>query len=111
LTDTGLKFVRRKFDGGKYYYVVNHTSKEISQNIPLNFIGKQVALMNPENGDFGIAETQNNSVRVQLKSGESLIIKTSEIPDNSNSKWKYIEKTDIDCFKSALATDFQRRWS
>lgn len=94
LTDTGLKFVRRQFDGGKYYYIVNHTSKEIDQNIPLNYIGKQVVLMNPENGNFGIAETQNNSVKVQLKSGESLIIKASETPDNSIPKWKYIEKTE-----------------
>lgn len=94
LTDTGLKFVRIKFDGGKYYYIVNHTSKDINQNIPLNFVGKQVALMNPENGDYGIAETQNNSVKIQLKSGESLIIKASETADNSIAKWKYIEKTD-----------------
>lgn len=93
LTDTGLKFVRRQFDGGKYYYIVNHTSKEINQNIPLNFIGKQVVLMNPENGDFGIAETQNNSVRVQLKSGESLILKISENLDPSVARWKYVEKT------------------
>ena len=94
LTDTGLKLVRRKFDGGKYYYIVNHTSKEINQDIPLNFVGKQVALMNPENGDFGSAETQNKSVRIQLKSGESLIIKISENADSSIPKWKYIEKTD-----------------
>lgn len=94
LTDTGLRFVRRQFDGGKFYYVVNHTSKEINQNIPVNYIGKQVVLMNPENEDFGIAETRNNSVKVQLKSGESLIIKASETPDNSIAKWKYIEKTD-----------------
>lgn len=94
LTDTGLKFVRRKFDGGKYYYIVNHTSKEINQKIPLNFIGKQIALMNPENGDFGVAEAQNNSVKVQLKSGKSLIIKASETTDNSISKWKYIEKME-----------------
>lgn len=94
LTDIGLKFVRRKLDSGKYYYIVNHTSKKISQNIPLNFCGKQVALMNPENGDFGVAETQNTSVRVQLKSGESIIIKASEIPDHSIPKWKYIEGTD-----------------
>jgi hypothetical protein len=65
LTDTGLKFVRRQFDGGKYYYIVNHTSKEINQNIPLNFTGKQVTLMNPENGDYGLAETQNNSVKIR----------------------------------------------
>ena len=95
LTDSGLKFVRRQFDGGKYYYIVNHTSKEINQNIPLNFVGEQVTLMNPENGDFGIAQTQNNSVRVQLKSGESLILKTSENADNSIPKWNYTEKTDV----------------
>jgi hypothetical protein len=94
LTDTGLKFVRRQFDGGKYYYIVNHTSKEINQNIPLNFTGKQVTLMNPENGDYGIAETQNNSVKIQLKSGETLIIKASETADNSVAKWKYVEKTE-----------------
>ncbi|SDG15765.1 glycosyl hydrolase [Epilithonimonas hungarica] len=94
LTNTGLKFIRRKFDGGKYYYIVNHTSKEINQNIPLNFVGKQVTLMNPENGDYGIAQTQNNSVKIQLKSGESLIVKASETADNSVAKWKYVEKTE-----------------
>lgn len=94
LTDTGLKFVRRQFEGGKYYYIVNHTSKEINQNIPLNFTGKQVTLMNPENGDYGLAETQNNSVRVQLKSGESLIIKNTEDIYTSIPNWYYAEKTD-----------------
>jgi len=53
-----------------------------------------VTLMNPENGNYGLAETQNNSVRVQLKSGESLIIKTSENTDNSIPRWNYTEKTD-----------------
>jgi len=95
LTDTGLKFVRRQFDGGKYYYIVNHTSKEINQFVPINYIGKQTTIMNPENGDFGVAEMQNNSVRIQLKSGESLILKNSEAVDSSISKWKYTEKTDV----------------
>ena len=94
LTDTGLKFVRREFDGGKYYYIVNHTSKEINEFVPLNYSGKQVALMNPENGNFGIGEIQNNSVKIQLKSGESLIIQASENTDITIPKWKYIEKTD-----------------
>ncbi|WP_326984007.1 glycosyl hydrolase [Chryseobacterium sp. MYb264] len=95
LTDTGLKFVRRQFDGGKFYYIVNHTSKEINQSIPLNYSGKQIALMNPENGDFGVTTAQNNSVKIQLKSGESIIVKVSENADNLIPKWKYIEKTDV----------------
>lgn len=94
LTDTGLKFVRRQFDEGRYYYIVNQTSKEINQNIPLNFVGKQVTLMNPENGNYGLAETHNNSVRVQLKSGESMIIKNTENIYTSIPNWYYIEKTD-----------------
>ncbi|SDR15603.1 Glycosyl hydrolases family 2, sugar binding domain [Chryseobacterium soldanellicola] len=94
LTDTGLKFIRRQFDGGKYYYIVNHTSKEINQFVPINYTGKQTTIMNPENGDFGVAEMQNNSVRIQLKSGESLILKNSEAVESSISKWKYTEKAD-----------------
>lgn len=92
LTETGLKFVRRQFDGGKYYFIVNHDSKEINQFIPLNYTGNQTVIMDPETGDFGVAETQNNSVRIQLKSGESLILKNSETTDSSIPKWKYTEK-------------------
>lgn len=94
LTETGLKFVRRTFDGGKYYFIVNHTSKEINQFVPMNYTGKQTTIMNPENGDFGVAEVQNNLVKIQLKPGESLVLKTVENPDKSIPKWKYIEKTD-----------------
>lgn len=94
LTETGLKFVRRTFDGGKYYFIVNHTSKEINQFVPMNYIGKQTTIMNPKNGDFGVAEVQNNLVKIQLKPGESLVLKTAENPDKSIPKWKYIEKTD-----------------
>lgn len=94
LTETGLKFVRRTFDGGKYYFIVNHTSKEINQFVPMNYTGKQTTIMNPENGDFGVAEVQNNLVKIQLKPGESLVLKTAENPDKSIPKWKYIEKTD-----------------
>lgn len=94
LTETGLKFVRRTFDGGKYYFIVNHTSKEINQFVPMNYIGKQTTIMNPENGDFGVAEVQNNLVKIQLKPGESLVLKTAENPDKSIPKWKYVEKTD-----------------
>ncbi|MBT2619936.1 glycosyl hydrolase [Chryseobacterium sp. ISL-6] len=93
LTETGLKFVRRQFEGGKYYYIVNHTSKEINQFLPINYTGKQTIIMNPENGDFGMAQIQNNSARIQLKSGQSLILKSSKTIDSSVQKWNYTEKT------------------
>lgn len=64
----------------------------------MSFLGGMHNNCFDENGDFGVAETQNNSVKVQLKSGESLILKTSETQDNSISKWKYIEKTKLQLF-------------
>jgi hypothetical protein len=94
LTEIGLKFVRRQFEGGKYYYIVNHTSKEINQFIPINYTGKQTIIMDPESGDFGMAQTQGSSIRIQLKSGQSLILKSSETVDPSIQKWKYTEKTE-----------------
>ncbi|WP_370895890.1 glycosyl hydrolase [Chryseobacterium gossypii] len=94
LVETGLKFIRRQFDEGKYYYIVNHTSKDINQLIPLNYTGKQTIIMDPESGDFGTAQTVNNSVRIQLKPGQSVILKNTETADDSVPGWKYTEKTD-----------------
>jgi hypothetical protein len=41
-----------------------------------------------------MAQTQGSSIRIQLKSGQSLILKSSETVDPSIQKWKYTEKTE-----------------
>ncbi|MFX5562811.1 hypothetical protein ABTD73_20385, partial [Acinetobacter baumannii] len=45
LTDQGLKFIRRKINHGKYYYIVNHTPKTINDWISLNTSANAVVLM------------------------------------------------------------------
>jgi hypothetical protein len=93
LTDTGLKFIRREIHGGTYYYLVNHTAKEIDQHIPLLHEGKSAVLMDPQQGSIGVAEIKTEEgawkVRVQIPSGESLIVRVTESTSIDVPNWPY----------------------
>lgn len=93
LVETGLKFIRRDSNGSKIYYLVNHTSKKVDQYIPINSDANEVIIFDPNSKDFGKAkikkEGSSTLVKVQLKPGETLFLKTekaSEIKD-----WNYFE--------------------
>jgi len=80
LVESGLKFIRRDVDGDKYYFLVNHTSDMIDSWLMLNTEGKMVMMMDPLSGRKGIADASpinhKIQVRVKLKSGESVILRT-----------------------------------
>jgi hypothetical protein len=90
LTDTGLQFIRRKTTTGKYYYLVNHTAKDIDTDLALNEEGK-VLIMDPQSSAVGLAAIKDKKVRVQLKSGESLFLKV-ERSGTINTPWVYLNK-------------------
>ncbi|GEO06088.1 glycosyl hydrolase family 2 [Adhaeribacter aerolatus] len=98
LADTGLKFIRREIPEGKYYYLVNHTAKAIDTTIPLNMEATSVVIMDPQSGRAGLAATtkaQNKtSVRIQLQSGEALILKATNAPTAGVIAWQYLDNPD-----------------
>lgn len=98
LIDTGLKFIRRKTDTGKYYYLVNHTAEAIDTKLSLNFAATEVAIMDPQNGHVGRAdfslEGNITNARVQMQPGESLILHVSEEENRALNKWPYLEKPE-----------------
>ncbi|MNK47420.1 Glycosyl hydrolases family 2, sugar binding domain [compost metagenome] len=90
LTDLGLQFIRRKTTTGKYYYLVNHTAKDIDTFLALNEAGS-VLIMDPQSTAVGLAEINNGKVRVQIKSGESLVLQVgSNVAENK--PWLYLNK-------------------
>lgn len=93
LTDSGLKFIRRKSDNQTFYYLVNHTAKDIDTYLPLNAMGKAV-ILDPQSGLIGAAAMQNNKVRVQIKSGEALFLNVSNAPSH-NTAWTYLNKASV----------------
>ncbi|WP_343671276.1 glycosyl hydrolase [Chitinophaga sp.] len=95
LTDAGLKFIRRKDGGNTYYYLVNHTANEIAQSIPINARVSRVVMLDPLRGDSGIARSEQTdgttNVKVQLASGESIILKAESKPLQDNlPDWVYL---------------------
>lgn len=90
LINSGLQFIRRKSGETTYYYLVNHTAKDVDTEIPLNINGRTV-ILDPQNGRTGLASMAGNKVRVQVKSGESLFLNVSKTPVQ-NFPWNYLNK-------------------
>jgi hypothetical protein len=95
LTNTGLQFIRRSFKGGKYYYIVNHTAKDMDADFPLNEKGA-VTIMDPQSGMTGLATTTlaggQFKVRLQISAGEALILKVTEKAPAAGASWTYLNK-------------------
>lgn len=84
----GLKFIRRKKTEGTYYFIVNNTASDFDETVALRNSASTVLRMNPLNGDINTTvfnHQQNNvtALRLQLKSGESVILKLSNIKETA----------------------------
>ncbi|MGC4232408.1 MAG: glycosyl hydrolase [Niabella sp.] len=77
----GLKFIRRKLADAVYYFIVNNTANDVDEAISLQASGNSVLLMDPLNGAISqlafTKEGGKTGIRLQLKSGQSVIIKVS----------------------------------
>jgi hypothetical protein len=81
MTASGLKFIRRQTTEGKYYFIVNNTAKDIDETITLSAPASSVLRMDPLNGAVNSLpfekKANGSAVRLQLRSGESIILKLS----------------------------------
>jgi hypothetical protein len=96
LTDLGLKFIRRQAADGKYYYIINHTANTIDTTITIEISSASVAILDPQTGTTGLAKSSSagniTNVKIQLQSGEAVILKTSKDKQNIPA-WKYLHST------------------
>ena len=96
ITDFGLKYIRRRGPGGYDYYLVNHTADPVDAMVPLQHGGKPVVILDPQDGRFGEAVTASAEnelrVRVQLRPGESLFLRTDETSGSQLPPWPYEER-------------------
>ena len=99
LTASGLKFIRRDINGNKYYFLVNHTAQKVDGYIPLNVQAASVMILDPQTGNYGLAQTEANNdkikVRVQIDPGNTLFLQTSKGKILNSRNWKYIESEGV----------------
>lgn len=73
----GLSCIRRRNDAGHHYFISNLQGKDVDAFIPMGVLLSQALLYNPMTGNAGMAKVDNQGrVRLQLKSGESIIVRT-----------------------------------
>lgn len=121
----GLSCIRRVNEDGYHYFVSNLQGKDIDTNIPLGVRFANAVFYNPMNGKITRAAVNSQgTVRVQLKSGESIIIRTfngdindsnlSNIPNHTYyNALEYravkLEKWTLS-FKDAAPTPITKTW-
>ncbi|WP_224998987.1 glycosyl hydrolase [Cesiribacter sp. SM1] len=94
LVETGLKFIRRNIEGGKFYYLVNHTPRSVDTEIPLTTAAQSVVILDPQTGTWGLGASSlsgnSTQVRVQMAPGEALILKAMQAPGTGMQRWIYL---------------------
>lgn len=83
LVSAGLKFIRREEGKEKIYFLVNHTARAIDTTIQLQVKANAIQITDPLSGKVGWAPVatygeRTTSVRVQLASGQSLFLRTTD---------------------------------
>ena len=88
----GLKMIRRNNSIGHHYFIANLTGKDITSTVALAVNEKNGIWYNPMTGKYHKATIGDKGIEVNLKSGESRILITSDKPV---SEWKLGSKVKV----------------
>jgi hypothetical protein len=95
IVETGVMFVRRKYDDGYTYFFANQQSKPLSGWVKLAVDAKSAAIFDPLNGNSGEAKIRKNQgtteVFLQLEPDQSLILKTWTNQEIDAQPWAYYQ--------------------
>lgn len=91
----GIQYIRRKNEKGHHYFLSLLQNDPIDGWLPLSINAKSAVFFNPMDGSTGKAELRNVNnkaeVYLQLKPGESIIIKTFTDKIVQLDEWKYVD--------------------
>ena len=98
----GLKMIRRNNSIGHHYFIANLTGKDITSTVALAVNEKNGIWYNPMTGKYHKTTIGDKGIEVNLKSGESRILITSEKPV---SEWKLGSKVKVSEKEKFAASD------
>ncbi|MDD3323137.1 MAG: glycosyl hydrolase [Paludibacter sp.] len=95
ITKFGLHAMRRTNDVGYHYFISCLQKNDVNDWVTLSVPATSAQIFNPMTGETGKANVRqqggNTQVYLQLKSGESLILKTFTKEDIQVQAWKYLK--------------------
>jgi hypothetical protein len=107
-TKYGVQYIRRTNDKGHHYFISSLQPTGMDGWATLAVPAKSVLLFNPMNGEVGKAETRTvngqTQVRLQLASGESMILKVFANEDVEAKAWVY-------CIPQSVSLNIDGGWT
>ncbi len=93
----GVGVIRRKWDGGRHYFIANRGTEPLDGWIALAYEAKTLAILDPLTGQTGLAAIRRNNagqteVYLQLQAGESLFLRTFD-KEAQGPEWPYRKTT------------------
>ena len=93
MTDVGLDFIRRRHETGYHYFVANMSAHPVDGWIELGVPFKSVAIMDPRSAESGLATSKDGNIYLQLKPGETRILRTFDKKSVTGTTWPLLEKS------------------
>ena len=94
-TDLGLSCIRRTNETGYHYFISSLQEKGVDGWVTLGVKAASAMLFDPMTGNSGLAKIRQQEdktqVYLQLKSGESTLLKTFDKPVANVTAWSYLE--------------------
>jgi len=98
-TEYGLQYIRRTGNNGHHYFISSLQNKGVDGWITLGVQAASAAIYDPMTGKSGAAITREKDgktqIYMQLRSGESVIVKTYATTQPSFAKWNYYNDNPI----------------
>ena len=96
LVDQKLKFIRRKDADGYHYFVANQQAETIDGWVPVSVKASSAIIFDPYTGASGTAQIQaqgdHSKIYLQIKPGQSFIVRTFSDKKIKGQSWKYYER-------------------
>jgi lysophospholipase L1-like esterase len=93
MVDHGLDFIRRRHNAGYHYFVANMSAKPVNNWVALGVPFRSVAIMDPRSADSGVATAKDGRIYLQLKPGETRILRTFDQESIAGMAWRLLEKS------------------
>ncbi|NGM73421.1 glycosyl hydrolase [Sphingobacterium sp. SGL-16] len=90
LVRAGINFTRRVVGTEVYYYLVNHSKRNVDQKVTLNNVRKYYSLLDPQTGKVYNLPQQEGHIRLQIPSGYAWIVLASD-EKKVEKDYNYIE--------------------
>ena len=83
----GLRAIRRSNETGHHYFIANLSAQDVDQRFALTVHSKEAYWFNPLNGEIMKADVTADGIRMNLRSGESMILQTYIRPQSKGAQY------------------------